>query len=73
MIGFIGFENKQDYDFCYDPNYMDKQKASSDESGTVLIKAVDKGIDGCSSSKPCGHGEGDCDKDEDCCGTLKCF
>ena len=26
----------------------------------------------CSSSKPCGSNEGDCDNDNDCSGNLKC-
>ena len=26
----------------------------------------------CTSSRPCGAGEGDCDKDADCAGNLKC-
>jgi hypothetical protein len=26
----------------------------------------------CSSSKPCGSNEGDCDSDNDCSGNLKC-
>ena len=26
----------------------------------------------CTSSNPCGEGEGDCDSDEDCMGNLKC-
>ena len=26
----------------------------------------------CTSSNPCGEGEGDCDSDEDCMGSLKC-
>ena len=27
----------------------------------------------CTSSNPCGEGEGDCDSDKDCMGNLKCF
>ena len=34
---------------------------------------VDKGPDGCSRSSPCSLCEGDCDKDTDCEGSLKCF
>ena len=26
----------------------------------------------CTSSDPCGAGEGDCDKDADCIGSLRC-
>ena len=26
----------------------------------------------CTSSNPCGAGEGDCDTDSDCAGNLKC-
>merc|ERR1719160_2441701 len=37
------------------------------------IPVVDKGGDGCTSSKKCGACEGDCDKDSHCQSGLKCF
>ena len=34
---------------------------------------TDKGADGCTSSQQCAKCEGDCDKDSDCKGELKCY
>merc|ERR1712110_803879 len=47
------------FDCCYDPNKV----GCHDGSG---------GWSCCSSSNQCGVGEGDCDKDSDCSGSLKC-
>lgn len=49
-------------DLCYDPTY-----------GTNLVTVVNKGASGCSVGSPCGLGQGDCDHDDECSGTLSCF
>lgn len=41
------------------------------ECGPVHV--VDFGGNGCTKDEPCGVCGGDCDKDEDCAGSLKCF
>ena len=45
-----------DYDCCYDP------KCATGSGGTAC----------CTSSNQCGEGEGDCDSDIECIGSLKC-
>jgi hypothetical protein len=52
---------------------MYKCPATGDTGGTGGQKVVDKGANGCSSSKQCNKCEGDCDKDSDCKSGLKCF
>ena len=37
------------------------------------INLINLGGSGCTSGSPCGLCNGDCDKDGDCAGTLKCF
>ena len=40
---------------------------------TELIAIVNKGGSGCTNSAKCNKCEGDCDTDNDCVGSLKCF
>lgn len=46
------------YDFCYD---------------ATLTKAEDLGKDACTEDSPCSVGQGDCDTDLECEGTLACW
>lgn len=48
------------YDYCYDPKWNQ-------------LELTHGGIFSCSSKTPCEKCEGDCDKDADCKGDLKCF
>ena len=59
------------YDVCYDPYDEICEHKARKADGTVDV--ADKGEKGCSPDKPCDIGEGDCDSDEDCKCSLKCF
>lgn len=53
--------NNPTHDWCYDPYW------------TGDMMADNRGGNGCTTSHPCGIGQGDCDSDADCVGDLKCF
>ena len=40
---------------------------------STFPEVEDKGAEGCTSGNKCGLCEGDCDEDDDCEGSLKCF
>ncbi len=42
------------------------------EQQSIYPEGIWSDWDGCSSSSPCGVGEGDCDDDNDCAGGLEC-
>ena len=49
------------HDWCYDPAWDGE------------MRAWNKGGTGCTPASPCGIGQGDCDSDADCQGSLACF
>lgn len=52
-------------DFCYDPKWAGLNVANNRGNG--------KGWNTCSGKHTCGVGQGECDRDSDCQGSLKCF
>ena len=55
----------KDYDYCYDPNIPSLY--------TTPLYMPPNGESFCQSSTPCSACQGDCDKDDDCVGDLKCY
>ena len=68
--GSEGYVN--DHNYCYAPQTCN----SASSNGRFVLNVVsvnDKGGRGCSATEKCALCEGDCDSDDDCVGSLKCF
>ena len=56
---------------CFFINFLQQKKHI--ETLIFWVPVINDGYTGCTSTAPCSHGQGDCDSDDDCAGSLICF
>lgn len=77
IAGYGGTQRGRDY--CYDPNPGPTPGATTTTTTTTTSNEepaadpIPLTLGSCRSSNPCGNCEGDCDNDDQCAGSLRCF